>query len=294
MKKLCLIFVSFLALACSGPQNYVRKAVGVMDKQGFFAQGPAWEEAKDIALEADPQTMDEAYTVVKEALKVAGGKHSFIYCAEKITDDRTSEWKMPTVNVDDSGIATLVIPAFSGNREEGTRYARTVIDAVPDDVKGVIIDLRGNRGGNMYPMIASVHRFIADGDNMLRFRSRKRTNWVQLPYVCSGAGVEMKTRIECPVALLTDSLTGSSGEATLLCFRGQQDVRTFGAPTAGYASCNTTFPMPDGSSLVLTTGCDVARTDETFCDDPIAPDVITDDPEREAKNWILLHGLFCN
>ena len=44
--------------------------------------------------------------------------------------------------------------------------------------------------------------------------------------------------------------------------------------------------MPDGSQLVLTISCDMARTGEVFCDDPIDPDVVTDKPLEEAIGWI--------
>ena len=69
-------------------------------------------------------------------------------------------------------------------------------------------------------------------------------------------------------------------------FRGLEKARTFGAPTAGYASANSPFPMPDGSQLVLTISCDMARTGEIFCDDPIEPDVPTDHPLEEALTWL--------
>jgi C-terminal processing protease CtpA/Prc len=64
------------------------------------------------------------------------------------------------------------------------------------------------------------------------------------------------------------------------------NARSFGGPTAGYASANTPYRMPDGSQLVLTIGCDMARTGELFCDDPIAPDVLTEQPLEEALVWI--------
>jgi len=83
-----------------------------------------------------------------------------------------------------------------------------------------------------------------------------------------------------------DLWTGSSGEATLLCFRGLENTRTFGIPTAGYASANQSVPMSDGYLLVITTGCDVARTGEVFCDDPISPDVETGTPLEDAIAWI--------
>lgn len=59
-----------------------------------------------------------------------------------------------------------------------------------------------------------------------------------------------------------------------------------GRPTAGYASANQPFALPGGDQLILTTGCDVARTGEVFCDDPIAPDVVTDSPLEDALEWI--------
>jgi len=259
-----------------------------MDKHGLFAEGQEWETAKKAALNSKPENLDDSHKIVKRALAVAGGKHSFIYPADMVNKDAANtEWEMPSVKIDENNIAKIKLPPFQGNREERIKYANSVIDAIPDDIVGVMIDIRHNTGGNMYPMIAAVHRFITDGDKMLRFRSRKRTQWVPLPYVCSGAGVKVKTHIDCPVAILTDSLTASSGEATLLCFRGQKNSKTFGGETAGYASANTPFTMPDGSSLVLTTGCDVARTDEVFCDEPIAPDVPTLNPEADAMNWLL-------
>lgn len=143
------------------------------------------------------------------------------------------------------------LPHFSGNNDEGFKYASAVLSAIPEDIPGIVIDLRGNTGGNMYPMIAAVHRFLANDDNMLRFRTRKRTQWIPLSSAVQMAGVQQQSRIECPVAILTDSLTASSGEATLICFRGLDHVRVFGDPTAGYASANQPFELPGGATLSL-------------------------------------------
>ena len=79
---------------------------------------------------------------------------------------------------------------------------------------------------------------------------------------------------------------GPGGEAVLICFRGMPRARTFGMQTAGYASGNRTFDMPDGSKLVVTASCDVARTGEEFCDYPIVPDVPTETPLEDALAWL--------
>ena len=125
---------------------------------------------------------------------------------------------------------------------------------------------------------------------ILRFKDRKRTVPVSLDFVLNTNGLKAesihKFPSSVPVALLTDDWTGSSGEATLLCFRGLENTRTFGIPTAGFASANNVKPLSDGYTLVITTGCDMARTGEVFCDDPISPDVVTQTPLEDALNWI--------
>ena len=287
MKKISLILAALLIVSCGDAnRQYVRKAIRIMDKQGLFADGPDWDSAKTEALSATPASMEEAQEVVRTAAKVAGGKHSFLQLAGSVVADATSEWPAPEVSFSEGGIPVVSLPHFSGNHEEGVKYASAVLSAIPEDIPGVVIDLRGNTGGNMYPMIAAVHRFLPNDDQTLRFRTRSRTQWIPLSYAVQSAGVQQQSRIECPVAILTDSLTASSGEATLICFRGLDYVRVFGGPTAGYASANQPFPLPGGDHLVLTTGCDVARTGEVFCDDPIDPDVLTETPLEDALEWI--------
>ena len=285
--KILLALAAMVLFVACGDANerYVRKAVKIMDRQGLYAQGEQWEAAKAEALAAHPASHEEAVAAVQQALKVAGGKHSFIVSADEVSGNDTGSWAMPMVELIDN-IAVITLPAFGGNESDGRRYAATVLEALPDRLKGVIIDLRDNRGGNMYPMIAAVHRFLPD-DNMLRFRSRKGTQPITCDYVMRSVGMERQSAIECPVAILTNEWTASSGEAVLICFRGLEKVRVFGSPTAGYASANTPFPLPDGSNLVLTTGCDVARTGEEFCDDPIAPDSLTTTPLEDAIDWLL-------
>ncbi|MBQ7708874.1 MAG: hypothetical protein IJT74_03015 [Bacteroidales bacterium] len=180
-----------LCMSCADAnRQYVRKAVRIMDKQGLFAEGAEWKSARA---------------------------------------DATSEWPVPTVVVAEGGVPVVTLPPFSGNTSEGVKYALAVLSAIPEDIPGVVIDLRGNTGGNMYPMIAAVHRFLpADGET-LRFRTRGKTQWIPLAYAVQVADVALQPRITCPVAILTDDHTASSGEATLICFRGLDYVRIFGA-----------------------------------------------------------------
>ncbi len=285
------LFATLTIIGCSSPnETYVRNAIQQMDRKGLYAEGEEWEAMKKEALSQNPETLEEAQAIINKAAKVAGGKHSYLLPADKAQarEKRSNEEVSPTVTIREDGICIIHLPAFAGDDENCLRYARTVLDSISDTVKGVCIDLRGNHGGNMYPMIAAVHRFLPD-DILLKFKMRRRFRSVMpinKEFVANLVGVEIESRINCPVAILTDEETASSGEAVLLCFRGLDNVRVFGSPTAGYASANESIILDNGSILALTVSGDIARTGEIFCDDPIIPDVETESPEEDALLWL--------
>lgn len=292
MKRISTLLLTILSvISCSSPnQTYVRDAIQQMDRKGLYAEGEAWEAAKKDALSQNPETLEEAQAIINKAAKVAGGKHSYLLPADKVQarEKRSNEEVSPSIIMREDGICMIHLPAFAGDDENCLRYARTVLDSIPETIKGVCIDLRGNHGGNMYPMIAAVHRFLPD-DVFLKFKMRRRFQSVMpinKEFVAKVVGIDIEPRINCPVAILTDDATASSGEAVLLCFRGLDYVQVFGAPTAGYASANESIIFYNGSILALTVSCDIARTGEVFCEDPIVPDVETGSPEEDAISWL--------
>lgn len=285
------LFATLTIIGCSSPNEiYVRDAIQQMDRKGLYAKGEEWEAMKKEALSQEPETLEEAQEIINKAAKVAGGKHSYLMPANKAQarEKRSNEEVSPSVTMIEDSICMIHLPAFAGDDENCLRYARTVLDSIPDTVKGVCIDIRGNHGGNMYPMIAAVHRFLPD-DIFLKFKMRRRFQSVMpidKEFVAKIVGIDIEPRINCPVAILTDEATASSGEAVLLSFRGLDNARVFGSPTAGYASANESIIFYNGSILALTVSCDIARTDEVFCEDPIVPDVETDSPEEDAMSWL--------
>ena len=287
-----ILAVSVVLLLLTGcnrditPHRFIHKAVSLMDKSALFAEGPLWETAKSQALSSTPETMDEAHAIVGKALETAGGKHSFLMERSMVQYYDTVQWRMPVIDMTEDSVLVITVPDFSGNEAQAKQYAHTIQDGISPDVRRVILDLRGNTGGNMYPMIAGVNALLPDGI-ILKFRQRNgRESNLTAEYIAKVQGVERKTTISPKIAILTDGETASSGEALLICFRGLSNVRTFGSPTAGYASANRIFDMGDGTRLVITTSCDVARTGEVFCDDPIVPDSLTDEPMDAALEWL--------
>ena len=273
------------------PEGYVRYCVKQLDRKALYADKPEWKAIKDsiLAEAKNMTTMDQAHDAVIRAAAVAGGKHSTLL--PPVEDTASYVEIAPEVKLLEGNILHVILPAHSGVKVTDSLYTHSVLGFLQEHIgaRGVILDLRGNSGGNMYPMIAAVSPLLPDGE-LIKFKGRNRTTPVTLDYVMSDAGLSSenvkKWPDNTPIAILTDDWTGSSGEATLLCFRGLSNVRTFGIPTAGYASANITVPLVDGYTLLITMSCDMARTGEIFCDDPIQPDVNTQFPLEEAIKWI--------
>ena len=144
---------------------------------------------------------------------------------------------------------------------------------------GAVVDLRGNDGGDMGPMLAGLSPVIPDGTAM-EFVYSGRTMAVTVDgNSVSGGGTPLTTdggKWDAPTAVLVDEETASSGEATMLVFRGLDNSRSFGVPTAGFASANTVYDFPDGSELMLTIAKDRDREGQTYAEEPIEPDTKTE------------------
>lgn len=209
------------------------------------------------------------------AIGVAGGKHSKVF-EQKTEQNQKSE--LPTVDVRDD-VLWLKVPSV-GRKEDVQKYANTLSDGIhsaqsPNGICAAVVDLRGNGGGDMGPMVAGLSPLLPDG-TVLSFEGPSFSSDVTVSgNAVMGGGTPVETsggKRALPVAVLVDGDTASSGEATMLAFRGLENSRSFGEPTAGYASANTVYDFPDGRSLMLTIAKDKARTGEVFNDEPIQPD----------------------
>ena len=105
----------------------------------------------------------------------------------------------------------------------------------------------------MGPMIAGLSPLLPDGVVATFTIGDRRTPVALSDGRVSGGGtptsVGQRAKLAVPVAVLTSERTASSGEQALLAFRGMANVRTFGQPTAGYASVNTAIPLYTGRTI---------------------------------------------
>lgn len=285
-----------LYLVPPSAERYGKDALATIGKNGIYSGSDEWKSTYEECLKMieNAESYEDTYPAIKKALSVCGGKHSMLMTkSESQNTTESYDEVLPTVSLN-GDIAVIKLPDFLGTAEAGRKYAKVAEDFIHenrDKIKGVVLDLRGNTGGDMGPMATVVSSLLPDGE-LMYYHYRSYDVPVTLKDgVISNAGTGGKSlypdeKLKVPVAILTDGMTASSGEALTLCFRGLENVKTFGAPTAGYTSVNMLYSLYDGAQLYLTVAFDKARTGEIFKETSIEPDVATDSPLEAALEWL--------
>ena len=190
-----------------------------------------------------------------------------------------------------------------------TNLQRIVADLDKSHPAGWIVDLRGNVGGNMWPMLAGIGPVLGEGDHLGEFftldshSTWKYRNGVaaeieggkEEPYPAV-AGTPYKLAGTPKVAVLIDRGTGSSGEAIAIAFRGRSETRFFGEHTQGASTSNDVVELSDGATMWLTIGVDADRTGKQYMEgfDPdevirLGDKILPDDQDRVlqgALRWL--------
>ena len=149
-------------------QSYGERALAFMEN-GYYSAAEEWREAKAAAQDAlrTAQSYEDTWPILREALSAAGGKHSRLVTPAEEEEARADPITLPLVSIDSTehGIVTLVIPEFTQGAEKAQEYAQIVLSWLHEhqDAKGVILDLRGNRGGDLAPMICALSPLLPDG-----------------------------------------------------------------------------------------------------------------------------------
>lgn len=285
-----------LYLVPPSAERYGKDALATIGKNGIYSGSDEWKSTYEECLKMieNAESYEDTYPAIKKALSVCGGKHSMLMTkSESQSTSDSYDEVLPTVSLN-GDIAVIKLPDFLGTAESGRKYAKVAEDFIHenrDKIKGVVLDLRGNTGGDMGPMATAVSSLLPDGE-LMYYHYRSYDVPVTLKDgVIDNAGTGGKSlypdeKLNVPVAMLTDGMTASSGEALTLCFRGLENVKTFGAPTAGYTSVNMLYSLYDGAQMYLTVAFDKARTGEIFKETSIEPDVATDSPLEAALEWL--------
>jgi hypothetical protein len=285
-------------------RRYVDEYLGVMQARSLKRHQIDWAAFRATVVAKAPlaQTIEQTHPILHHALTVLGDGHSsfrtangrFFYVPTRSC--RASGAPAPTSLPADVGYVR--VGGFGGTGTAAVAFADSIQRAIRaadrDGLAGWIVDLRGNGGGNMWPMLAGLapivgdgpagHFVEADGTTLpwdVRDGAARLGDFVQV-----AVAAPYRLRRERPrVAVLTDNGVASSGEAVVVSFRERPDTRTFGVATCGLSTANSPFFMSDGGVLNLTIAVMADRTRRAY-GDAIAPDEAVADPDAMVQRAI--------
>ena len=289
-------------------RQYVMAALDIMEKNALDRESIDWTTLRRDTLDraAGAQALSDTYEAIRFAVRSLGDRHSSFQPPAAITEQMLAAVSPPpSGSLLESRLAHVVVPQFrSLNQQTNIGYAtalQTVIRNLDQQNPcGWIVDLRQNRGGNMWPMLAGLGPLL-DAGPLGWFADRKERGpawsyhdgaaWSasNMNTPVTGTPYELRAK-QPPIAVLIGATTSSSGEAIAIAFQGNRNTRTFGDHTRGLTTANGPFALSDGAILNLAQGFEVDRNGRPY-EDGVTPDEEAD-PAGEAvpsvaRNWLL-------
>lgn len=285
--------------------HYLDAFFQIISTNALYRERIDWDALRKDAdqLTAGAQKTEEVYDALQYILKRVN-KHSFIqkpqaasaWSGGSAISDKPQLVDYPVGRKIDERISYVTVPHLgSGHQPTLVYYADTLQTLISEldskETTGWIVDLRGNDGGNCWPMLAGIGPILGDGtcgyfmepdgSNAVgwAYKEGRSFHGVMPRVSVTGKPYELKQE-NAKVAILTNSRTMSSGEVTTVAFRGRPNTRSFGQPTGGYSTTNANFYLSDGAMILLTISVYGDR-DKTPYGEKIKPDVVVEPKEGE-------------
>jgi C-terminal processing protease CtpA/Prc len=214
----------------------------------------------------------------------------------------------PVIKLVENKFGYVSIPSYEGINQDllnqyGTDMQKHIEEIDSQNPCGWIVDLRGNEGGDLWPMLIGIGPILGDGKaGSIIDVDGKQSAWAYL----NGKGLDGTNVIsevigapyhlahpDAPVAVLFGENTDSAGEFVVISFIGRRNTRTFGSQSGGYTTNNKGFILSDQAVIYLTDGVAADRTGKLY-GGVINPDVETSGENKyaaepvpdEALQWL--------
>lgn len=299
-------------------RTYLDEALNYMQQNALHKHTINWQvvRARTMARAKNSKTTWDTYPAIAYALTQLGEKHSWFQLPDNLPPDRrqaldaeikqilarpepakpspftpSKEMKARILDYEQMKFAYVVIPMCIGRFAEWEKNApdfqqfadklhELVLGLQAQQPAGWIVDLRGNGGGNMWPMLAGIGVLLGEGElGAFVSADEEHVPWF---YKQGKAGTrdakgteEISAQVRqpplvspklSPVAVLFDRGTASSGEAIAISFAGRPEERSFGEHTAGFSTANDMHQFSDGAALFLCSGVEQDRSGKLYPD----------------------------
>jgi len=204
-----------------------------------------------MAVDGQPVTGLKLEQVSKRLLGAPGTEVAVTIAREGVRDPMQNRLVRAVVHVPsvpyaimlDGGIGYVPLQRF--NDVASQEVARAVQRLQQQGAKGLILDLRGNPGGDLDESIRVANVFLPQGVKVVEVRYRSRPTEVK-------AGETNPVSVDLPLVVLTDSATASASEIVAGALQDHDRAILLGTTSFGKGVVQTLFPLDQGWYLKIT------------------------------------------
>ena len=303
-----LVTIATNAIAGQQPDSvkiFIDKALTTMQENSAFAKKVNWDDirARVNQMSENASTYAEAAPAIKYAFDALNDKHGWLVFAEEEYHNPKFQGKKSRLSENmkqaalkgaqlysgtvNNKYAYISIPFFGGQKADqinsfAQRIQDSLFSVINETTEGIIIDLRLNGGGNMYPMFAGLSNVLGDDDISILADSTgkiiersfiRKNDFIQDGRIAASLAKNYGDLSRMPVAVIIGPGTGSSGECLAAGFIGRKKTVLIGETTAGYTTANNGFLLAgEDYAMVLAVGYLTDRFGNTYYDN-VTPDI---------------------
>lgn len=271
---------------------FLQEILNIMQTHSINRQNLNWTDFRDQVKSraGAAQKIEDTYDAIQLALTLLGDNHSSfrkpdgnILMGDREVVCSAAVFNLPVLP---DNIGYISVQGFSGGSDaDNTSFAEKIqseiMESDTEEITGWIVDLRGNTGGNMWPMLAGVGPILGEGvagyfvdpdnSNSAWGYFEGASTFNQNPVVQVSDPYVLK-KPNPKVAVLLDNAVASSGEAIAISFIERENTKSFGSATCGLSTSNRNFNLANGHTLLLTNAYMADRNLNLF-GSQIIPDV---------------------
>jgi carboxyl-terminal processing protease len=279
----------------SAGATYANAVVDIMQANSIRRKTIDWSSLRTQVLATVPPgaSIGDSYSAIYLALELLGDNHStfrapsgFELQASTLDCTAPTIAGMPALGSDIGYVRVGGDPGVGAVLQAYTDTVQAAIRAADNaQIRGWIVDLRGNSGGTLLPMIAAIGPILGTGTAGYLVDA----DGVKTPFAYDVSGTATYTTqkysatspytLMSPsprVAVLLDRRVASVGEATAIAFKQRPNTRFFGTETCGLSTYETGHVLSDQALLIIADRIDADRGSTVYGGTVLPDTVITD------------------
>lgn len=276
-----------------------------IESMSLYAQRPKWMSvSQDVRYKGRMLASEEdRVRLMFSTLRSAGDDHAFVVPKDfaKTAPASVFDHDDPSFSLLTDGIGILTLPGFGSLKASEIngfehQLASQTDKALTKSTCGLVVDLRRNTGGNMWPMLYGVRPLLGPAPYGYFAKAHELEPWSADGGVAGDESASLAAQypLDAPVAVLIGPETASAGEALAVAFKGRANTMFFGAPTRGLTTATQRIDVSD-SYYIFASVSYLADSSGTIYRSVIAPDVRVESVGREdtvvtkAREWLETH-----